>query len=197
MAQSESETQRAIREREIVAQTRLASLYAAHGREVLAYALRRAPTPEDAADAAAETFLVAWRRLREVPPEPESRLWLYGVARRALANQRRGAGRRGRLAERLRVEARAALAAAPADERHEAVLAALERLRADDRELLLLIGWEQLTPTQAARILDISAVAARARLHRARRRLGNALREDAPKAPRPSPEPRTEEARCD
>lgn len=48
------------------------------------------PTPKDAADAVAETFLVAWRRLPEVPSGEEARPWLYGVARRTLANQRLG-----------------------------------------------------------------------------------------------------------
>src|ERR1700742_4925070 len=86
-------------------------LYAEHGRDVLAYALRRAPTAEDAADAVAETFLVAWRAAADVPAGPEARLWLYGVARRALANQRRGEHRRARLAERLRGELATQLAA--------------------------------------------------------------------------------------
>jgi RNA polymerase sigma-70 factor (ECF subfamily) len=59
-------------------------------RDLLAYALRRVDRPEDAADVVAETFLVAWRRLDDVPPGAQARLWLYGVARRQLANQRRG-----------------------------------------------------------------------------------------------------------
>jgi hypothetical protein len=65
---------------QLAASTRLTELYDRHGRDVLAYALRRA-SPDDAADAVADTFLVAWRRLAEVPAEPEARLWLYGVAR--------------------------------------------------------------------------------------------------------------------
>jgi DNA-directed RNA polymerase specialized sigma24 family protein len=85
-----------------LAETRFRRLYAEHGREVLAYALRRTADAEDAADIAAETFLVAWRRTGEVPAGAEARLWLYGVARRTLANQRRGERRRDRLAQRLR-----------------------------------------------------------------------------------------------
>ena len=65
-----------------------------HGRDVLAYALRRAAGPEDAADVVAETFLIAWRRLSDIPAGAEARLWLYGVARHTLANQRRGERRR-------------------------------------------------------------------------------------------------------
>lgn len=69
---------------------------------ILAFALRRTATPEDAADVVAETFLTAWRRLAEVPDPPEARLWLYATARRVLANQRRGQRRYQRLAARLR-----------------------------------------------------------------------------------------------
>ena len=52
--------------------------------------------------ATGSTFLTAWRRLDEMPPDPETRLWLYGVARRVLANHHRGEHRRSALAERLR-----------------------------------------------------------------------------------------------
>jgi hypothetical protein len=68
-----------------LAENRFAELYRDHGRFVLAYALRRA-VPEDAADVVAETFLVAWRRLDDVPGDGRARLWLYGVAHRVLAD---------------------------------------------------------------------------------------------------------------
>lgn len=181
-------------EPDLAARERLTALYGSHGRAVLAYALRRAPTPEDAADVVAETFLVAWRRLGDVPEEPQARLWLYGVARRALLNQQRGTRRRERLAERLRVEARNTAAAAPAEERAERVLAGLARLRDDDRELLLLVAWEDLSPADAARVLEISPVAARTRLHRARRRLRAALHEGAPSGAPTTTQARLEEA---
>jgi len=159
-----------------VAEERLAGLYAEHGRDVLAYALRRAPSPEDAADVVAETFLIAWRRLAEVPAGDDARLWLYGVARRVLANQRRGELRRMRLGERLRVELPAMLAEhAPPSGDRPAVLTALSELDEADRELLLLVGWEGLGPAQAARVVGGSVVAVRSRLHRARRRLRMAM----------------------
>lgn len=87
-----------------LAERRFSQIYQEHEREVLRYALRRCSEPEDAADIVAETFLVAWRRLGDVPLGPEARLWLYGTARRVLANHRRGMGRRSRLADRLREE---------------------------------------------------------------------------------------------
>jgi RNA polymerase sigma-70 factor (ECF subfamily) len=85
-----------------LAEARFSRLYRDHEREILRYALRRSPEPQDAADVVAETFLVAWRRLGEVPAGGEARLWLYATARRVLANHKRGSVRRTRLAERLR-----------------------------------------------------------------------------------------------
>jgi RNA polymerase sigma factor (sigma-70 family) len=152
-----------------LAEARFSSLYREHEREVLRYALRRSGEPDDAADVVAETFLVAWRRLGEVPLGDEARLWLYATARRVLANHSRGMKRRTRLAERLREELRQ-LPPQPAAE-PGAVLEALAGMREGDRELLMLIGMEELSPSEAARVLGISAVTARTRLHRARRRL--------------------------
>ena len=148
-------------------------LFAANERELLAYALRRVDRAEDAADVVAETFLVAWRRMERVPPGDEARLWLYGVARRQLANQRRGQLRRSRLADRLRAELPAAVAAARGTDDHRvaAVLAALARLEEEDREILRLSSWEGLTPSEIATVLGVPAVTARSRLHRARKRL--------------------------
>jgi RNA polymerase sigma-70 factor (ECF subfamily) len=153
-----------------LAEARIADLYRDHARDLLGYALRRTRDPEDAADVVAETFLVAWRRLGEVPLDGEARLWLYGTARHVLANQDRGARRRDRLTERLRDELRRQLPVRQPQE-SGAFLEALAGLGEADRELLMLIGWEELTPTEAARALGISPLAARTRLHRARRRL--------------------------
>ena len=69
---------------------RFEAVYAAYHGPVLGYVLRRTGNPDDAADVLADTFLTAWRRLEDLPPEPAARLWLYGVARRVLANHRRG-----------------------------------------------------------------------------------------------------------
>jgi DNA-directed RNA polymerase specialized sigma24 family protein len=66
------------------------------------YAARRTDSPEDTEDVMSETFLTAWRRIADVPEGEAARLWLYGVARRVLANQRRGQSRRAGLAERLK-----------------------------------------------------------------------------------------------
>jgi RNA polymerase sigma-70 factor (ECF subfamily) len=155
-----------------LAKVRFGRLYREQGRAVLAYALRRVDDPEDAADVVAETFLVAWRRLEEVPAGATERLWLYAVARRVIANARRAGGRRTRLAERLAEALRIELAThSKSDGEATEVLGAMAELSDEDRELLLLVSWEELSPGEAARVLGISSLAARSRLHRARRRL--------------------------
>jgi RNA polymerase sigma factor (sigma-70 family) len=161
-----------------VAQARFNRLYREQGRAILAYALRRVADPEDAADVVAETFLVAWRRFDEVPLGDEARLWLYGVARLVVSNVQRSARRRTRLAARLAESLRTEIAthAAPSGEAAE-VLQAMGELGAEDRELLMLVSWEDLAPADAARVLGLSALATRSRLHRARRRLRGLMKE--------------------
>jgi RNA polymerase sigma-70 factor, ECF subfamily len=129
-----------------------------------------------------------------VPLDGEARLWLYGTARHVLANHDRGARRRDRLTERLRDELRRQLPVVQRTGEGSALLEALAELGEADRELLMLIGWEELTPTQAARALGISPLAARTRLHRARRRLRAQLAKQSSSNP-PNTEIEVEEAR--
>ena len=142
-----------------------------HGRAVLTYLARRVDPPHDAADLTAEVFIVVWRRLAAVPPDPEeARAWLLGVARGMASNHRRGSVRHDRLAARLRdqfeVDAQVTTSGRAAD-----VRAALERMDAEDRELLTLIAWDDLTSAQAGAVLGLSPAAVRKRLQRARARL--------------------------
>jgi RNA polymerase sigma-70 factor (ECF subfamily) len=147
---------------------RLEDLYRSHAGAIHAYALRRVDRAT-ADEVAAETFVVAWRRLEDVPSEPLP--WLFGVARRLVANQTRGANRRAALARRLAAETSASGGSAGT----ERTLEALEELGAGDREVLLLVAWEGLTQRQAAQVLGCSHAAVRVRLHRARRRLRGIL----------------------
>jgi RNA polymerase sigma factor (sigma-70 family) len=167
---------------------RFEALYRANVRPLLAYALRRATRPEDAADVVAETMLVAWRRIDDVPAGDEARLWLYGVARHVLANDRRRVGRRDRLGERLRQDVRRLAdpdLAVGVTVRVD-VQRALARLSADDRELLQLAAAEGLSAGQIAAVLKVSPVAVRSRLLRARARLRRELaRHDPPQEPSP------------
>jgi len=143
-----------------------------HGR-VARYVARRT-RPELVDDVVAETFLVAWRRLHDVPPD--SLPWLLGTARRALATQERSTRRRLALAKRV------AFQPARSEEQPTdlagSVVEALHRLRPGDREAITLIAWEGLLPAQAARALGQTEVAFRVRLHRARRRLARELERD-------------------
>ena len=148
---------------------RFAALFNRTHRPLLAYAVRRVTDPADAADIVAETFLVAWRRLDEVPPDEQARPWLFGVARRVLANYYRGEHRRVALGERLRTSLAQVVPAAGAG--GTVVEVAMERLSPDDRELLRLVAWEALAREEIAMVLQISRATVRVRLHRARRRL--------------------------
>ncbi|SPT58807.1 RNA polymerase sigma factor [Actinomadura madurae] len=129
-----------------------AAVYAATYKALLAYALRRCDTPEDAADVVAETFATAWRRVADMPAGDEARLWLYGVARRVLANHRRGVLRHSRKTAALRAELRAAAPAQDASPVSDVFRALPDR----DRELLALVAWEGLSVAQIATVLGCS-----------------------------------------
>jgi len=156
---------------------RFERLYRENFRAVLRFAATRID-PERAKDVAAETFLVAWRRLDAVPAEP--RPWLFGVARRVIAVQVRSETRREALASRLRTahdEGAATDPAAALADRDEA-LAAFATLGERDREVLRLVTWDGLSTAEAADVLDVTRLAFTVRLHRARRRLERALEPD-------------------
>ena len=154
---------------------RLEQLFEAHHRALLAYAARRSPTMADAEDVVAEVFLVAWRRLDDVPAADDALPWLYAVARKTLGNQRRGFLRRGRLREKLEQTTERPSLTPPPAPASEPALEALSRLSADDQELLRLVAWEELSHAEIAAILGISVNAVAIRLHRARARFEQTL----------------------
>ncbi|WP_346224604.1 RNA polymerase sigma factor [Microbispora maris] len=155
---------------------RFEALYRACYPAVHRYALRRTESADDVADVIAETFLAAWRRMDDVPDGDAALLWLYGAARRVLANHRRGQSRRSALAERLRDELAVRQGApAPLDHHAERIRAAFALLSPADREVLALSAWEGLTGPQIAAVLNCSSTAARLRLHKARKRLARLL----------------------
>jgi RNA polymerase sigma-70 factor, ECF subfamily len=147
---------------------------------LLAYALRRAPNAEDAADVLSETYLIAWRKLEKVPAGDDARLWLFGVAANLL---RRGAQRQRSseaLIARLTREppdAGQAESVEREDRAMQALRAGLASLPARDREILTLTAWEELTPKQIAVVIGIPTNVVRVRLHRARSRLRHRLGE--------------------
>ncbi|MFD9944753.1 RNA polymerase sigma factor [Nonomuraea sp. NPDC059023] len=153
---------------------RFEELYTEHYAAVAAYVRRRTGRPDDTADVIADTFTTAWRRLADVPEGEGARLWLYATARRTLANHHRTTLRRSALTQRLQQEL-ALYADAPPDPLPQGAWEAFARLSDDDRELLSLAGWEELGSDDIAKVLGCSRVAARQRLHRARKRLAAEL----------------------
>jgi RNA polymerase sigma-70 factor (ECF subfamily) len=123
-------------------------------------------------DVVADTLLVLWRRLDDVPADNEL-AWCYGTARRCLANHRRAGERRDRLADRVASEA--AVLAADDPVADPDLWSALAELSIDDREIVRLWAWEQLTPKEIAIVLAITPNAASIRLHRAKQRLADRL----------------------
>ena len=134
---------------------------------------RRRIGPALADDVVAETLLVLWRRFDEVPIE-SALAWSYGIARRCLANQRRGEHRREALIDRMAAD-NALAADGGADLLDDELEQALAELSADDREIVRLWAWEQLQPRDIAVVLSISPNAAAIRVHRAKQRLADAF----------------------
>lgn len=149
--------------------------YEAHGRAILAYAARRCGSLDAAGDILADTMLVAWRRIDDLPSEPDTRLWLYGIARHVLANHHRSQTRRARLGDRLRQQlTNSANDISVADPSiSTSVRNALARLSAVEREVMLLTAAEGLTPNQISTVLDVNASTVRTHLQRARHKLRN------------------------
>ena len=158
--------------------TTFESLYREHRLPVLAYCQRRT-RPEDAADACAETFLVAWRRVDDIPPPPATLPYLYGIAGRVLSNHLRSLHRRSRLDARL-----ANLAVAPPADpsalvvqssRHQEVVAAVRKLKPRDREIVMLFAWEDLTRDVIAEMMGVTRATIDQRIHRSYQRLARML----------------------
>jgi RNA polymerase sigma-70 factor, ECF subfamily len=139
----------------------------AHLGLIVAYARRRGA--RDAEATAAEAMTIAWRRLADLPVD-DPRPWLIATTRNLLmAEHRRHANRpTGGDWEGMTAQA---VDTPISIELDGALEAALRRLSGPDREALLLVAWEDLSPKAAAASLGITPAAFRARLHRARRRL--------------------------
>ena len=156
---------------------RFEASFRGHYRAVLAFSLRRLADRAAAEDAASETFAIAWRRRDQIPAD--SLPWLYAVALRVIANQRRSIQRKLRLRGRVASDAGAGqrFAPDPAEQVIErtAFFEAFARLRESDKEILRLVAWDGLEPDRAAQVLDCSPAAFRVRLHRARGRLEKQL----------------------
>ena len=149
-------------------------LYRSHAGQVYAFAYRRVGR-EDAPDVVAETFLVAWRRIDEVPQDALP--WLYTVARNLVGNLRRSTQRREALWERVRHSTVAEPTTDPVEDvdAANAILVAMQMLPVAEREALMLVAWEDLDVRSAASVMGCSPGTFAVRIHRGRRRMKRIL----------------------
>ena len=129
----------------------------------------------DAEDLIAATYEVAWRRLDVVPAGDAALPWLLTVSLNHLRNHRRREARDRALVERLPLPGQAAPPPEPGVAGSRDIRRALDALAEGDRELILLVAWDGLSPAQAGSVLGLTPTAARTRLHRARIRLADVL----------------------
>jgi RNA polymerase sigma factor (sigma-70 family) len=157
--------------------------YRRHEHRVLSYAIARCASAGDVADVVGETFLAALSSAARFSDNGGDAIpWLFGIARRVLAHQRRSFARRQRLVHRLGQlpsltpdEAEAVEAAIDASRLAPQLAAAMATLRPKDQELLHLVSSDGLSPAQAGAVLGMNANTARVRLSRARAHLQSVL----------------------
>lgn len=154
---------------------RFEALYWRHYRDLAAFIRRRTP-PDAVEDVVAETFVVAWRRLEDIPVE--ERAWLFGVARNVIRSTYRAEARQRalhvRLVEHAETAAGLASAAASFDDAIASradLVSAWNQLSETEQEVIALVAWDGLSNTEAAQVLGVTTSAYAVRLFRARRRL--------------------------
>jgi RNA polymerase sigma factor (sigma-70 family) len=161
----------------------LTRLYDEHARDLHRYLARRLD-PASADDLVAETFLVAWQQRHRYRPERGSaRAWLYGIATNLLRRHARAEARAWRALARdggRRTGGDDAPDTVAANRADAGVVArrlagALTTMRAEERDVLLLIAWAGLQPAEVAHALDLNVATVRTRLHRARTALRGCL----------------------
>jgi RNA polymerase sigma-70 factor (ECF subfamily) len=165
----------------VLARTRpevLGVVYERHAPAVFRYLARRTGTPA-AEDLLGEVFVAAVAaRLRVQPHASGSALpWLYGIAGNVVRAHLRRKAPHGLADHEPAVDWDAVDARLDAGARRHELRVALQALTSSERELLLLVAWDGLTPAEAGQVLGLTPVAARSRLHRARTRAQAALDE--------------------
>lgn len=152
-------------------EARFVEVYRHYSRQIQAYCARRTPASQ-VADAVADVFLVAWRRIDQIPEGDAALPWLYAVAYRVLSHQWRHKARSRRLVERLRglgeIQEFSPEAVVLRNEEFRAVLDAVTHLRPIDQEILRLTLWEELSHADVALVLGIAITAVKERAYRAR-----------------------------
>lgn len=166
---------------------RFDSLYRAHAEAIRGYCLRRLG-PDDAADAAADVFVVVWRRMADCPRGDEARLWMYGIARNIVANRRRATGRSASLLQSLQgispTDAASPEGVVVRRSEYRELRVALARLPARYREVLILAEWDGLERETIARLEGVSRAAVDQRISRAYRKLARLMHSSIASEPR-------------
>jgi RNA polymerase sigma-70 factor (ECF subfamily) len=172
------------------------TFYWRHLDRVMGFTARRVREPADVADVVAATFLTVLTAARSYDPgRGEPTAWLLGITARLIARENRRRYREN--AATARIIGHRLIDASDIERLEERIdaarsgqqaIEALSQLKPKAREVLLLVSADGLSPTEAARVLGISAAACRMRLSSARRALSKAI--DAAN-PRPAAELRT------
>lgn len=173
------------------ADARFSALFEEYYPHMRDYCLRRLSI-EDTNDALGDIFLVAWRKIDKVPAGEEARPWLYAVARNVVANRARTRRRAARLQNRLNntaVEGQEP----PIDRvivrrsEDQELIEAVSRLGTDDREILRLKMWDELSHAEIGTVLGITTHAVDMRASRAIKRLARLLQDPKPRFVSPRP----------
>lgn len=169
--------------------TAFRSAYDATFADVRRFCLRRLPV-SDVNDAVSEVYLIAWRKIDQIPQGPEALPWLYGVARNVVRHVERANRRRRRLAVKA---TREPVGSVPDPEvvlvrraEDEQLAEAIARLSVNDQEVIRLRSWEELTAPAIADVLGCSVSAAEKRIARAFQRLEKLVEPIDPRVVRPS-----------
>lgn len=168
----------------------LDAFYREHIEQIQRFVARRIGNRERAADLTADIFLAAISsapRYRARMGTPKA--WLYGIARNVLANDIRYRERRRAAEDQLRGsalldedDAARLEARIDATENARELYTAMASLPDGERAILELVALDELSLAEAAAAMEIRAVTARVRLHRARRKLRAELRQLNPEA---------------
>jgi RNA polymerase sigma-70 factor (ECF subfamily) len=168
---------------QVAEEARFRALFDAHYRAISRY-FRSRHLAAEVEDLTAATFEVAWRQLDAVPAGEEAVPWLLAAAR----NQSRNAWRKTQreaafIAELIPTVSTSAEMAIQEREELAETMQALAQPKPQDRDLIMLVTWDELTPSDAGRVLGLRPNAARTRLHRARQRLAALLEAGTPPGP--------------
>lgn len=150
------------------------AFFEANFADVWRFVRRRCNSSPDADDATAETFAIAWRRRDAIPAE-SARPWLFGVARNILSNQRRAGRRHAETITRLAAHHLPRALEEPGQETSPPILEALSRLSPDERELVIMQAWDELSIKEMSVILGCTANAVSLRLFKVRQKLAREL----------------------